>query len=147
LIISSWYLHAYIQARTASLVGGNFPIPIQDDNWEPKEDSQVSDFQEFFKKSFFDGIVKITGESSAEAILYHIKFDENSRNFPVVHSGIESMLGKSGAIIIEKSIINEMFARLKEKPPAILNLSNENFDFVKSVKYVREIYNERANRR
>jgi len=56
------------------------------------------------------------------------------------------MLGKSGAIIVEKSIINEMFGRLKEKPPAILNLSNENFDFVKSVKYIREIYNERGKK-
>jgi len=124
-----------------------FPIPIQGDNWEPKEDSEISDFQDFFKKSFFEGIVKITGQSSAEAILYHIKFNENSRNFLVVHSGIESMLGKSGAIIVEKSIINEMFVRLKEKPPAILNLSNQDFDFVKSVKYIRGIYNERANRR
>jgi hypothetical protein len=121
-------------------------IPIESDEWGPKGNSEISDFQDFFKKCFFDGIVKITGQSSAEAILYHIKFNENSRNFLAVHSGVESMLGKSGATIVEKSIINEMFSRLKEQPPAILNMSNENFDFVKSVKYVREIYNERANR-
>jgi len=121
-------------------------IPSANNDWEPKEDPQFSDFQEFFKKSAFDGIVKITGESSAEAILYHIKFDENSRNFQAVHSGIEMMLGKSGATIVEKSIINEMLTRMKEKPPPILNMANESFDFVKSVKYVRTIYSERANR-
>jgi hypothetical protein len=120
-------------------------IPNEDE-WDSKEDSQFSDFQDFFKESFFDGIAKITGQSSAEAILYHIKFSENSRNFLAVHSGIESMLGKSGAIIVEKSIINEMFTRLKEKPPQILNMSNESFDFAKSAKYIRTIYNERSNR-
>jgi len=78
--------------------------------------------------------------------MYHVKFNENSRNFTAVHSGIESMLGKSGTIIIEKSIINEMFSRLKEQPPAILNMTNEGFDFIKSVKLVRTIYEERVNR-
>jgi hypothetical protein len=120
-------------------------IPNRNDELDSKEDSQFSDFQDFFKESFFDGIAKITGKSSAEAILYHIKFIENSRNFSAVHSGVESMLGKSGALIVEKSIINEMFNRLKEKPPPILNMTNENFDFAKSAKYIRTIYNERAN--
>jgi hypothetical protein len=139
-------VHIYIWVLDLTSTGGKFSNLIDNLEREPKENSEISDFQEFFKECFFAGIAKITGQSSAEAIVFHVKFNENSRNLQRVHSSIESMLGKTGAMIVEKSIINEMFVRVKERVPTTLNLSNENFDFVKSAKYIRVLYNERTNR-
>jgi hypothetical protein len=50
-----------------------------------------------------------------------------------------------GAVLIEKSIIKKMFARLKERVPESRSLSNDEFDFVKSVAYARRIFDERTS--
>ena len=51
----------------------------------------------------------------------------------------------NGAVLIEKSIIKKMFERLKESEPESLSLSNDDFDFVKSVAYARRIFDGRTS--
>ena len=85
----------------------------------------------------------MTGESSAQAIFFHIKFEENLRSPKAIHEGLYKMLGDIGSRMVEKSIVNEMFARLKLSPPNSLNLTTGEFDFVRSVRYARSVYYER----
>lgn len=123
-------------------VAGLIPID-REGSPEHSEDSGTGEFPEFFRQSALAGTVKVTGESSAQAIFFHIKFDENLRNPKAIHEGLYKMLGDIGSRMVEKSIVNEMFSRMKQNPPASLNLTSGEFDFVRSVRYVRGIYYER----
>jgi hypothetical protein len=108
--------------------------------------TRSSKFEDFFKESALRGTTLILGESSAKSVLFHIKFDENSRNPQKIHASLETMLRSLGTVLVEKSIIKQMFSRLKEKIPETLNLSNEDFDFVKGVAYAHKIFDERIGR-
>jgi hypothetical protein len=74
-------------------------------------------FDDFFKEAVFQGIARVVGESSAEAILFHVNFSKNSKSPRKIHDALEGILGDSGAKLIERSIVVEMFTKLKEPAP------------------------------
>lgn len=101
-------------------------------------------FNEFFKDVVFNGTAKITGESSAQAILFHVKFSKDTSSPEKVHESLESMLGKIGASMVEKSIIRQMFIKLRETVPE--QLSWRVIDFVANVDKGKKIFLSRSEK-
>jgi hypothetical protein len=101
-------------------------------------------FNEFFKEVVFLGTAKVTGESSAQAILFHVKFAKNASSPERVHQSLEEMLGKIGANAIEQSIIRQMFAMLRETVPE--EHSGRVVDFVAYVDKGKKIFLSRSEK-
>ena len=58
-----------------------------------------------------------------------------------MHEALKSMLGNNGANLVEKSIVRQMFDRIKVSPPA--GFSENYFDFIDCVEHARMIFDHR----
>ena len=98
-------------------------------------------FEDFFKEVVFQGVANVTGQSSAQAILFHVDFAKNARSPKKVHEALKSLLGGNGANLIEKSIARLMFDKIKVNPSP--SFSENYFDFIDCVERARMIFDHR----
>lgn len=85
-----------------------------------------------------DGIARVIGSNSAQAIVFHAKLSDTVGDVKLVHDSMENMLGKLGASMVERAIIREMFGKLGQKSPDMLTFSI--VDFVASVDKGKKIF-------
>lgn len=98
-------------------------------------------FEDFFKEVTRQGIANVTGQSSAQAILFHVNFAKNARSPKKVHDALKLLLGDHGAILVEKSIVRQLFDTLKVN--ASPSFSKNYFDFIECVEHARMIFDHR----
>src|SRR5579864_2547460 len=97
-------------------------------------------FHELFRNASYEGIAKMIGKSSAQSVLFHAKFEVYSNEPGKLHDCLIDMLGPLGTVLLEKSVIREMFEQMNEPMTHESCLSGDSFEFVKSVEYIRKLY-------
>lgn len=100
--------------------------------------SQKMGFSDLFCECIHDGMRYFLGESTSQAILFHLGKDLSAMS-PEEYDSRLSLIFKEGAETIEKMIVKELFRRLN------IPYEGESFHFEKHVDLAREAFERRAN--
>jgi len=99
---------------------------------------EESGFTEFYKQTVKNALSRILGDNAAKSVLFHTGFEDRCSPSEF-HQKLLSMLAE-GAYTIERSIIEEMFARLCTES----HHTDPDFDFESSLREARRIYAQRT---
>ena len=95
----------------------------------------VADFSNLLTESVVGGMTKVLGESGFQAVFYHLNLNQCLRNPKEIHTRLDSMF-RSGCASLERAILEQLCEKCKVTVD--MRRKNENFDFVRYVRMVRE---------
>jgi hypothetical protein len=99
-----------------------------------------SGFEELFAETITSSIRDLLGESSMQAILYHLSLERLGRDPQVFDQKLRGLLNDPAAII-EEMIVKDLFKRLD-----LLYAPSGPFDFQKYVRSAKEVYTQQEKR-
>ncbi len=96
-----------------------------------------NDFVELLHRCILDELETVIGETATESFFFQLKLDRCIDTPGEFHRRLASVLSE-GAVVLEKSIVKELFRRL-DTPYE----SAKPFEFEKCVDYARKIFTAR----
>lgn len=101
-------------------------------------EGSASKFRELLDWCIKDTMKNILGESGMQAVMYHAGFTDVANRLHEFHDGLSAVLKEKGAIILEKTIVKQLFRSLN-----IPYVEGHRFDFHEHVRMAEELASTR----
>ena len=90
----------------------NIRKSVLDETAEPRSLSQDDIFQGILSDSIFTSLRDVLGDDGLQVISYHFRLNEYARHPSKFHRHLALVFGKDGSIILERTIVKELFNRI-----------------------------------